>query len=310
MLNIGVDFGMKNRIITGTVEYYHKKGTDLIGDASLPASTGLLNTRGNFSDMKGHGVDITLNSININTSFQWTTTFLFSYTTDKVTKYTGVNSGLYALIPGKPVQGLYSYRWGGLDPSTGDPLGYLADTVTKDYGSISSLPLNERVYSGHAQPVIFGALRNTFSWRGFTLSANITYKRGYYFRRDVLSYSNLFYSWYGNKEFVQRWQKPGDEKTTNVPSMIYPADYSRDNFYAGSEITVDKGDFIRLQDINISYDIDKSQYEKLPLTHFQVYVYLNNLGIIWKANKHDLDPDNPTGYPAPFTASFGVKANF
>jgi hypothetical protein len=121
----------------------------------------------------------------------------------------------------------------------------------------------------------------------------------------------LFNSWLGgNKEYAQRWQKPGDEKTTNVPSMIYPDDPSRDMFYQYSTATIENGDNIRLQDLNLSYSFNRAKYKRLPFENLQLFVYANNLGIIWRANKANLDPDYPTGYPAPKSASIGLKINF
>jgi len=92
-----------------------------------------------------------------------------------------------------------------------------------------------------------------------------------------------------------RWQQPGDEGKTNVPSFIYPVNYSRDNFYAVSEINVLKGDHVRLQYINLSYAIYKKH--TLPFEVLQLYFNAANLGVLWRANKYHIDPDNPTGYP-------------
>ncbi|MNY46196.1 hypothetical protein D3C86_1813540 [compost metagenome] len=120
-----------------------------------------------------------------------------------------------------------------------------------------------------------------------------------------------------HKDFAQRWQKAGDENRTNVPSMGgYSGDDGRDRFYNGSSATVLKGDHIRLQDISLSYDFDISSWKNIPLKQFQLYLYANNLGILWKANDAGLDPDLvPTAgerlsSPLPKSFSFGLKASF
>ncbi len=112
-------------------------------------------------------------------------------------------------------------------------------------------------------------------------------------------------------DFNKRWKKPGDEKHTDVPSMIYPEDPNRDYFYNYSQVLVNKGDNIRFQDISFSYALDKHKISRLPFSRAQLYIYINNLGIIWRANKYGIDPDYPDGgIPAPRTFAVGLKGDF
>lgn len=330
MLNIGVDFALKNNMISGSLEYYYKRGTDIIGDNTLAPSTGFINqnfstntVKGNFADMKGNGWDVQIYSKNITRAFSWTTQFLFSYSTDKVTHYGGTNppsqlvyygSGANGFVipnQGKPVYGIYSFKWAGLDPTTGDPRGYVSDTISKNYALLANpTRIDDIQYNGPARPLFYGAVGNTFSYKRLSLFINITYKFDYYFRRFSVNYYNLFNYYSANKDYSLRWQKPGDEKTTQVPSLVYPANYSRDIFYNSSSVLVEKGDHIRLQDISLSYDFDKKVWHRLPVNHIQLYAYINNAGIIWRANKQGLDPDYPLGFPAPRTYAIGLRANF
>ena len=94
--------------------------------------------------------------------------------------------------------------------------------------------------------------------------------------------------------------------------MIYPDNPARDQFYSGSSTLVDNGDNIRLQDISLSYDFNKTQLKKLPFSALQLYLYANNIGLLWTANKDHIDPDFPTtgpsGIPLIRTISMGIKA--
>jgi len=333
LMNLGIDFGLKKNVLSGSIEYYTKSGTDLIGDESLAPSSGYTATgvgsaffyRGNFSDMSGNGIDVELHSININTAFRWTTHFLFSYATDKITKYDGSvspsallsaggDNGSGFLYPnvGKPLYGIYSYKWGGLDPQNGNPRGYVNGVLSEDYSTlINPTSTDNLVYNGPARPTMFGGMSNTFSYKNFSLTANISYKLGYYFRRTSIDYSTLFNGWLGNSDFTKRWQKPGDEKTTIVPSMPATDDPQRDDFYLGSSALVDNGDNVRFQDASLSYDFQQKNFKKMPFTHLQVYIYASNLGLIWTANKDHLDPDYPQGgVPAPHSIALGIKAGF
>ena len=111
-------------------------------------------------------------------------------------------------------------------------------------------------------------------------------------------------------DYARRWQKPGDEQHTNVPSFTYPTDSSRDQFYNQSSVNVEKGDNIRLQDARLAYDLGARQLKGLALKHLQLYVYAANLGLVWKATKTSLDPDYPYSNRPPRTVAIGLNANF
>ena len=114
----------------------------------------------------------------------------------------------------------------------------------------------------------------------------------------------------GHADFSPRWHTPGDEKYTNVPSMIYPNNSYRDLFYLFSEANVIKGDNIRLQFINLIYTVAASHKSKPAFTNFQVYLNAANLGILWRSNHDDIDPQyQDLAIPAK-TYTIGIKCNF
>src|SRR5690606_25897747 len=101
--------------------------------------------------------------------------------------------------------------------------------------------------------------------------------------------SSLYSNWSGHEEYNQRWQSPGDENLTSVPSRPLPTLNNlanRDVFYLMSEDLVEKGDNIRLQDIQLSYTFNKKVFTWLGNTSVQFYGYANNIGILWKASKY------------------------
>lgn len=321
VLNLGVDFATRNNRIYGTLEYYTKKGRNLIGSAPINPTTGLSTFRGNVAHMKGKGLDIELNTRNIDGASRWTTAVFFSYAKDQVTRYNlspdmatifmdgSLNRTQYDISPvvGKPVFGIYSYKWAGLDPANGDPQGYLNGAVSKNYSSImSGTPVDSLKYHGPALPPFFGAVRNDVTYRQLSLSFNIAYRFGYYFRRNSISYGDLYQYNSGHSDYSKRWQHAGDEQHTDIPSAVYPINLSRDTFYGRSEVLVEKGDNIRLQDIQLSFDIDKAIGQHSPFRNTRIYLYANNIGILWKANKQGLDPDAFT-YPASRTIAIGIS---
>jgi hypothetical protein len=318
MLNTGMDFALRGERLSGSIDFFIKKAKDLISPAPVDPTTGFNQLYINSGRTRGRGVDLQLNSRNLKGALAWNTTLLFSWNRNKVTDYynSATTSAFYvsdglALNPvgGRDVYGIYSYRWAGLDPQTGDPRGYVQGQVSKDYNAlVNSSTLGDLHYEGSAIPVYYGALRNTLSWRGISLSANITYKLGYFFRKTSINYSDLFSRWTGSSDYALRWQKPGDESRTSVPSLVYPADANRDQFYTYSEATVARGDHIRLQDLRLGYQLERERSRWLPFRQAELFVYAANLGILWRANKWGIDPDYGNGLPSPRTISLGLKA--
>jgi len=323
VVNLGLDFGTRTNRLSGTIEIYRKNGSNLIGKQPIDPTVGIpsgLITR-NIADMQTNGLDIQMLSRNVDGAFKWQTSLLFSISKDKVTNYqnvaasgsTLVNSGLSVTpVNGQPLYDIISYKWGGLDPKTGDPVGYVNGQTSEDYATITSkTPLSSLVMNKPALPPYFGSLANTFSYDRFSFYVNIAYRLGYYFRKTSISYSDLYNYGRGNSDFSLRWQKPGDELHTYVPSMPTTdnSSYERDEFYANSSILVQPADNIRLQEVNLSYKPGIEKRKWLGLTNVEFYVFAKNLGILWRANKSGIDPDYASGYlPPSYSLSFGIKA--
>ena len=320
-LNIGFDFSLRNDIISGSLEYYQKRGKDLFGPSPIDYTAGLGSNTvvKNVADMKSVGWDISLQSKNIDGQFKWYSNFIFNTNNSKTAKYYtqpgarwgGTFGESIAPIVGKPLYAIISYPWAGLDPTNGDPRGFINKQPSTDYIGINNALTDpdSLVYHGPSTPKYFGALGNSFSYKGLSLKFNITYKLGYFFRRSSIAYNHLVNAGVGHVDYAKRWLNPGDEFNTTVPSFTYPVNNLRDAFYALSEPTVSIGSHIRLQFINLSYD-----YKPLGGKHkssvFTFYLNASNLGLLWKSNKDGLDPESPASIPAPKTYAIGIKATF
>lgn len=310
MINFGVDFSSKNNRVWGSIDYFTKKGSNLFGEAPLDYTTGISSMLWNVAEMKGHGLDLELNTKNIvGQSFSWNSKLNFSIYRDEVVDYFLLNAfashfvHTYGnMVPvsakkGLPVYSIFAYKWAGLDPQTGDPLGYLDGEVSKDYAAItgSEKGVEDLQYFGSAIPTTYGSLLNSFSYGRFSLDFGVSYKLGYWFRRNSIDYGDLISGIVGHSDFNQRWQKPGDELHTQIPSLLYSSNSSRDRFYSGSSALVEKGDHVRLQYLNIGYEFGSDQWKVLSFNTLRLYCAVNNLGILWSANKHNIDPDHSWG---------------
>ncbi|WEK33637.1 MAG: SusC/RagA family TonB-linked outer membrane protein [Candidatus Pseudobacter hemicellulosilyticus] len=323
IINLGIDFSVARQVVSGSIELYRKDGLDLLQTNDLLPQTGASSVLGNSASTRSHGIELAITHKNIQRKLQWSTTWMVNYLKDKVTHYGVVLSSSSiqyntsgVALEGKPLYSLFSYRWAGLDPATGDPQGMLQGKVSKDYGGIiANFNADSLMYHGPSRPPFWGSLRNDLSWKGFSLSWNILFEMGHYFRRPStsLNYAELISTTRNqNVDYGQRWQQPGDELLTQVPSLVYPNNTNRNNFYKFSEVLVTKGDHIRLQDLRIGYQFNNLAIRRFRFQGLQVFAYASNLGILWRANDLGIDPYAYSGnaVPNPFSMAFGLKANF
>lgn len=323
-LNIGIDFGLLNNRITGSVDYYTKQTNNLIGPVPADITVGTSLFTGNITGMKGNGVDLQVNALLVDNAIRVQSSFSASYNTDKITRYYQspliLESPLTYLagsgIVGRPVSSMYSYRWGGLNPEDGSPMGIVNDEVVPfttaigyDTDSKPNTKPADLVFHGRSTPSVFGNMLNSITFRNFSLSFNMIYNLGFYFRKPTIRYSVIQNNLSGHGDYSRRWQKPGDELLTTVPSFGVDG---RDDFYTQSEVLVERGDYIYLQDVNIGYQFNKSSFSRLPFQSAQIFVNVQYLGTIWKANKVGIDPHflSTNNIPARRQIGLGMNINF
>lgn len=325
MINWGLDFVFQKNRLSGSIEYYRKKGTDLYGTEPYDYTgfgLGGQLTR-NIANMKGHGIDLTLNSKIVDRKVKWNSNLIFSYVNNKTSRYNTtaatrigslVGNGT-TIVPfiGKPLYAIAAYRWGGLD-ATGNPQGYVNGELSTDYLAISR-EVTEKglegnvVYLGPSSPPVFGSWINQVSWKQFSVAVSLAYRFGFYFRRNYFT-SNGTIGGTGHSDYEKRWQQPGDEAFTNVPAFLYPFNTRRESFYGLSEINALKGDHVRLQFINLSYNLRNATGFFKFLKDAQLYLIADNLGIIWRQNKEGLDPLYPKTIPPSKNITAGLRMNF
>ena len=315
--NLGLDFSALADRLGGSLDVYRKNAVDLIGNSPVAYQTGVDQFRGNSADLQTSGMDLLLNSRNLAGRLQWNTTFLLSYNADKVTGYKIKQSSNLNIVSGNynnPLQGypytaIFSFPSAGLD-GTGYPQGYLGGAVSKDYAKIRSiLDPAQLSYHGPATPRYFGSLINTWSYLGFELSLNVTYKLDYVFRRLFVFNGNISDTRYQLSGYDQRWQQPGDELHTRIPVLSYPANTARNSFFQYSSDLVEKADHIRLQDIRLAYSLNERYLKWFKSA--SIFLYARNLGILWKATDQPLDPDYGSSMiPQPLSLALGLNLNF
>jgi hypothetical protein len=348
--NAGLDFALFNYRLTGSFNAYYKKSEDLLTRYAANPTVGYGNERPviNNGTLKNKGVELNLRGIIVDKKdFSWATDLTFSYNKNEVVEATILNPKANFYLPGsayinrvvgKPIDALWSFRYAGLD-NQGSPQIYadasdLNSEIIK-YPEANPFGLDQTAltYSGQLSPKYFGGLSNTFSYKSFTLSVLMSYKFGHVFRKPTHTFDNAIRG-VDVKDIANRWKQEGDELTTDVPgvagvmgtstnSLIIPRIYS---LYAYSDKTVEDASHIRLNNISLSYELPKQFMNQLGVNSATLTAQINNLGLLWSANK-DYDPDYTSnqfndgvsisgGYAGPSRLApakqfiLGVKVNF
>lgn len=315
-LNVGFDLGLFNNRISLSADGYLRNGFDLIGLVTTSGIGGEETKWGNFATMKSRGVEFTLNTRNIETrDFSWNTNFTFSWNENKITSLE-TRSRLAQLtreggapIENYPVRALFSIPFRGLneegiltfwlgeyDEDGKEIVGY------KNINFQQNQNLEFLKYEGPVDPTIVGGFENSFTYKDFTLSIYATYQAGNVIRLP----SDFSYAYSDQstmpREMLNRWAVAGDEKVTNVPvilssSRIYgnssdlPYAY---NAYNMSDVRVAKGDFFRLKDITLSYNVPREFLEEYlsPLRTASLRFVASNVWLIYSDKKlNGVDPE-------------------
>ncbi len=323
-LNIGVDLGFFHNRVNLEADWYTRNNFDLIGVANTGGEGGEVSKYGNIASMKSDGVEISLSTTNIKTKdFSWTTNFIYSHTHNIVTKLEtskriiDLVSGNGFAQEGYPVRSIFSIPFKGLNeeglPTFLDQDGNISTTgIYFQTSEPDKLKFLE--YSGCADPTDLGSLGNIFKYKGFTFNVFITYSFGNVVRLDPVfkrSYNDLTST---PKEFKNRWTVPGDEAYTTIPVIASKRQNKNDNHlsyaynaYNYSTERIAKGDFIRLKELSLGYDFDKSFAQKLGLSTFSVKLQATNLFLLYadkKLNGQDPEFFNTGGVAVPVPKQF------
>ncbi len=314
--NIGLDFGFLQNRISGSVDYYIKKTSDLIYD-QYPVSLTQYFTptiTANAGKIKNSGIEVVLNAVAVKTSdFTWRTSLNFSHNKNVVESLSNGQFNLpvfyAAQLGGKGQSGNYSQI---VQP--GQPLGtfYLWHYMGKNAAGVSTYqnaagktiatqPLTtDQFIAGNAQPTLIYGWNNSFFYKNFDLNFLV---------RGVL----------GNKILnatLASLNNPADAKFQNIPRFTVGESFSDINAYLISDRYLESGSYLRLDNTTLGYTI-KPKIQAIKA--IRLYVSGNNLFVITKYK--GIDPEINIGgltpgidannfYPKTRTYIFGLTASF
>lgn len=319
MFNVGLDWADARRHFIFSFEYFWRMSDYLLAPKFYESTYGYRVLWDNVAELKGRGFDFSLNTAHTFRDFKVKNNLFFSQAVNKVTSYeqTLTRAGQFTdqqvVTPrlGYPVYSLYAFPSAGLDPQDGDPRGYLNGAISKNYTAIVNGPADNLVNVGSTVPVFFGGLSTLLAYKQVELSATITGRFNYYYKRGVMSSSDPFNAKVkGDYEYPARWRQPGDENYTSVPSYKVWPEENRDFFHANSTAVIERADQIRVQEIKLSYDLKKHLPQKFTIRSCIVYVYASNVGILWRAGRKGIDPDFLYRFPVRRNYTVGARFEF
>ena len=314
--NVGMDVSILKNRVSFTAEYYTRTTSDLLIGVPISRTSGFNTITKNIGSMKNEGVELSINTTPVLArNFKWDLDFNFANNKNTVLSLPDGNdivNGLFLSRPGVALNSFFVREWAGVDPANGDPTWYADNThgaTTNAYPGVAA-----RVISGNAQPKYFGSLTNTITFKNFTLSAQLYYNYGNYVYDNWGSYylgSGFGATFNKVARQLDRWTTPG--QVTDIPKYVYGGNK---NFQNSSTFYLQKGDFVRLREVQLGYNLPKNLLTKAGLASANFYVRGTNLWTWVKDKNLSFDPEQGTNSTSnlnvfiPKTVTVGLTVGF
>lgn len=330
--DVGVDVGFLNDRVTLTADVYKKRTDDLLLNVTIPGTSGFTSAFQNLGSLENKGVELSLNSTNVQGDFRWTTSLNWAMNRSKIISLGGaaqifagsvanigqnLSSGVIRV--GEPLGSFYGYVTDGVyqtqeeitalpDASARKP----GDRKYKDINQDNKIDDNDRTIIGRAQPKWIGGMTNSFSYRGIELTV---FLQGIY-GNNILNanrYELEYLSGTNNqsRDMLNRWTP--DNTDTDIPRATTTRPANRI-----SDRQIEDGSYLRLKNVQLAYDLPHNWFNKKIVQSLRVYATLQNFAT-W-TNYSGYDPEvNRFGqdsrsqgfdygsYPAARTVLFGLN---
>jgi TonB-linked SusC/RagA family outer membrane protein len=312
-LDIGLDLGLLSDRITASFEYYKNDIDGLILNAPTPFTAGIPGNSisKNVGSMTNSGIEVTIGAQTLTRGdFTWNTDLTFTTNRNEVTAL--IDAGDLTINAftidrvGEPINSVYVYEYGGVNPANGNPLYVRGDgSVIQgnpddqqyylyDAGNPASMeattPLGiaDLKIMGQYNPKFYGGLNNTFTWKGVDLGIMLTYAGGnkvYNATRQggmQMEFTNNF------REILNRWTP--ENPNTDVPRLKYA---SSTFLNLNSSRFVESADYLRIQNVSLGYTIPRSVlnvFGENAISNVHVFAQVRNAFIFTKYK--GTDPEN------------------
>ncbi len=320
--NVGLDFTLFSGRLNLTADYYRKLTMDLLVSRPITGTSGLTTVFDNIGNVRNTGVELLLTTEVLRPSGRrglgWTTSLNVSHNRNRVTKLfdnqpiSGGFEEINRVAVGRELGEFYTYKFLGVDPATGD-------AIFKDKDGDGSITSADRFYVGSPWPDLTGGFTNSLTFRNFDLSFFFQFSKGAKVYNAMRSYSDDGGYYYDNKfqDVLRRWQQPGD--VTDQPRASFDG---ISEAWRTSSRFIEDGDYLRLQDLTLGYQIPSLLSSRMGFSSARVYISGHNLftvtdysGYFPDVNSFGSSASISLGmdfyaYPIARTFTFGIQAGW
>ncbi|MCG9794038.1 SusC/RagA family TonB-linked outer membrane protein [Flavobacterium algicola] len=330
-LNVGVDFSFFKRVLTGTVEYYDARTTNLLLKRGVPSTTGYTYTYFNAGELQNKGFEVSLTANLINTKdFKWSVATNWSNNQNKLLNLYADGDGnaitqddAYNYYVGQPTGVIRQYQFDGIyqvgDDFANAPQANTESTITqtnlragdiriKDTNGDGKITQDDRVFTD-PNPDWYGSLSTNLSYKGLDLFVD-------FYAVEGATKVNPFLSDYNNGGTLS--SKLNGVKvpyyTPENPSTTFPrASYDSTPQYLNA-LAVKDASYVRLRTVSLGYTFPEAITSRFNVSQLRFYVTATNLftktdyiGYSPEVNIRDTYSSADTGYPDTQNFTFGVK---
>jgi TonB-linked SusC/RagA family outer membrane protein len=324
--NFGVDFGVFDNRISGTIDYFISNTSDLLYRKSAPPSSVYPSVLANIGETKGQGLEVSLNTlVKKSKDFSWDINWTYTTFKDEITKLSdGVTtniSGTTGQIVGEAVSIYYDFEANG-NWNVGEYATYKADWEARHsgqtigyvsaYGAPGTIKIVDRNDDGkltdedkivynRSPKHIFG-MNNSMSYKNFSLSVLVYARLGGYIAYDMNSQLNYESANWGNLDY---WTP------TNVTAKFPSPGAASTTFGSyGSSLLYEKADYLKIKDITLGYSLPKKTIGHIGLSNVKVYGSLKNYFTFSKIDNYDPERGGAISFPLSKQFVVGVNVEF
>ncbi|QQD15824.1 SusC/RagA family TonB-linked outer membrane protein [Sphingobacterium sp. UDSM-2020] len=308
---VGLELGFIDDMLFFSSSYYRNRSNNQLLSYYLPSQTGFSSVAENWdATVQNSGIEITVQSKNIaRGSFSWNTSFNISLPKNKLLSFEGLETSSYATryMVGKPLNAIYAFQYNGVNPETGlFEFRNIKGELTSNPQRPSGTSFNDFAYIGSSDPVCFGGIQNTVTYKNFQLDLFVEFRK-----QTGSNYLKQVYNGAVGQEYnlpasmLDRWQQPGDR----VEFQRYTTTFGGDVFRAGqnyaiSDAVYSDASYIRFKTLNVSYALDKKIADALRVKAMRLYGSAQNLFTI--TNYLGNDPETQGLYTVPVLKTFVI----
>ncbi|WP_462362081.1 TonB-dependent receptor [Parabacteroides johnsonii] len=307
--NAGVDFGLFDNLLGGTVEFYHTRNEDLLLTRTLPETTGFGSLWQNIGTTQNHGVEATINVYPVRgKDLNWSLTATATRNWNKIVELLdGKDDRGASRFVGQPISVFFNYEKIGiwqLDELE-EAKKYKQEPgqiKIKDVDEDGKITDNDKVIIGQKEPKVIASIQNSLVYKDWDFSFNLVGQFGH-----IIEAGNYIAEWNADKMIINNvdWWTPLN------PTNEWPRVQTAQSQDYTSTLSKFKGDFIKLQDISIGYNFKRLLAPVCKVEKLRLYFQARNLFYLYRACPGDINPEQPNSvYTLPTSLVVGLNFAF